>query len=87
MRIEHSFEYDACWYEISDEFCAHDSEYQANILNAIGIQFKVWEQDKTRTATHIQLLEIAEQLNDNGKWFIQTLCDYMKGAKERIDDL
>lgn len=82
MRIEHSFEYDACWYEISDEFCAHDSEYQANILNAIGIQFKVWEQDKTRTATHIQLLEIAEQLNDNGKWFIQTLCDYMKGANE-----
>lgn len=82
MRIEHSFKYDACWYEISDEFCAHDSEYQANILNAIGIQFKVWEQDKTRTATHIQLLEIAEQLNDNGKWFIQTLCDYMKGANE-----
>lgn len=82
MRIEHSFDYDAYWHEISDEFCSHDSEYQANTLNAIGTQFKVWEQDKTRTATHIQLLEIAEQLNDKGKWFIQTLCDYMKGANE-----
>jgi len=82
MRIEHGFDYDAYWHEISDEFCAHDSEYQANTLNAIGTQFKVWEQDKTKTATHIQLLEIAEQLNDKGKWFIQTLCDYMKGANE-----
>lgn len=80
MRIEHSFEYDAYWHEISDEFCAHDSEYQANTFNAIGAQFKVWEQDKKRTSTHIQLLEIAEQLNDKGKWFIQTLCDYMEGA-------
>lgn len=79
MRIEHGFDYDAYWYEISDEFCAHDSEYQANTLNAIGTQFKVWEQDKTKTATNIQLLEIAEQLNDKGRWFIETLYDYMRG--------
>ena len=82
MRIEHSFEYDAYYTEIADEFCIHDSEYQAEAINSIGLQFKIWEQDKTKISTHIQLLEIAEQLNDKGKWFIQTLCDYMKGAKE-----
>lgn len=82
MRIEHSFEYDACWHEISDEFCAHDSEYQANALNAIGVQFKVWEKDPKRKSTYIQLLEITEQLNDNGKWFIQTLCEYIEGVNE-----
>lgn len=64
MRIEHDFEYDASWQEISDEFCAHDSEYQADALNDIGLQFKIWERDPKRTATHIQLLEIVEQLND-----------------------
>lgn len=85
MRIQHDFDYDAYWYEISDEFCAHDSEYQANALNAIGTQFKIWSQDKTRTATSIQILEIAEQLNDNGKWFIKTLCDYMSGKTESED--
>ena len=26
--------------------------------------------------------EIAEQLNDKGKWFIQTLCDYMGDKAE-----
>lgn len=82
MRIQHDFEYDADWYEISDEFCAHDSDYQSNALNAIGLQFKVWSQDKKRNFTHIQMLEIAEQLNDNGKWFIQTLCDYMGDKAE-----
>lgn len=82
MRIEHSFDYDAYWHEISDEFCAHDSEYQANALNAIGTQFKIWSQDKKRTATYVQMLEIAEQLNDNGKWFIKTLCEYMDGGSE-----
>jgi hypothetical protein len=80
MRIEHSFDYDAYWHELSDEFCAHDSEYQANVLNVIGTQFKAWAQDKKRTATYIQLLEIAEQLNDDGKWFIETLCEYMNGG-------
>ena len=82
MRIEHSFDYDAGYDEISDEFCTHDSEYQAEALNEIGLQFKIWSQDKKRTATHVQLLEIAEQLNDNGKWFIETLCEYMRGDTE-----
>ena len=81
MRIEHDFEYDAYWHEISDEFCAHDSEYQAKVLNAIGTQFKVWANDMAKTMTHVQILEIAEQLNDNGKWFIKTLSDYEKGGE------
>lgn len=86
MRIEYSFDYDATSDELSDEFCEHDSEYQAEVINSIGLQFKIWEHDITRTSTHIQLLEIAEQLNDKGKWFIQILCDYMKEAKERMND-
>lgn len=81
MRIEHEFEYDAYHTEIADEFCAHDSEYQSDVINDIGLQFKIWSQDKTRTMTHIQILEIAEQLNDNGKWFINTLSDYVKGGE------
>lgn len=85
MRIQHDFDYDAYWHEISDEFCAHDSEYQANALNAIGTQFKIWSQDKTKTSTYIQILEIAKQLNDNGKWFIKTLCDYMSDKAESED--
>lgn len=82
MKIEHEFEYDAHYTEIADEFCNHDSEYQAEVINSIGLQFKIWSHDKTRTATYIQLLEIAEQLNEKGKWFIETLCDYMKGKAE-----
>lgn len=82
MKIKHEFEYDADYEEIADEFCDHDSEYQAEAINSIGLQFKIWEHDKTRTATHIQLLEIAEQLNEKGKWFIETLCDYIKGEAE-----
>ena len=78
MRIEHDFEYPAHWTEIADEFCENDSEYQAEVFNNIGLQFKIWEQDKTRTSTHIQLLEIAEQLNDKGKWFINILHDYIE---------
>lgn len=85
MKIEHEFEYDAYYTEIADEFCAHSSGYQAGAINSIGLQFKIWEHDKTRTATHIQLLEIAEQLNDKGKWFIQTLCDYIEGNAESED--
>lgn len=86
MKIEHEFEYDAYYTEIADEFCAHDSEYQANALNEIGTQFKIWAQDKERTSTYIQILEIAEQLTDNGRWFIQTLCDYMNEDKESKND-
>ena len=81
MRIEHAFEYDAYYTEVADEFCAHDSEYQAEVLNTIGTQFKVWTRDKAKTMTHVQILEIAEQLNDNGKWFIETLCEYKKGGE------
>ena len=78
MKIEHSFEYDTSCEELADEFCEHDSGYQADVINNIGLQFKIWSQDKTKTATYIQILEIAEQLNDNGKWFVKTLCDYME---------
>lgn len=83
MKIEHEFEYDAYYTEISDEFCAHDSEYQANVLNDIGTQFKTWSQDRTKTSTYIQILEIAERLSDNGKWFIETLCDYMSESEDK----
>ena len=86
MQIVHKFEYSAHYTQIADEFCAHSSEYQAEAINFIGLQFKIWEQDKTRTATHIQLLEIAEQLNEKGKWFIKTLCDYMEGLAESEDN-
>ena len=82
MRIQHEFEYDADWSEIADEFCAHDSGYQSDALNSIGLQFMIWSHDKKRTFTHIQMLEIAEQLDDKGKWFIQTLCDYMGDKAE-----
>lgn len=85
MRIEQSFEYDAWWLELADEFSAHDSEYQAKFFNEIGLQFKLWSKDKKRTATYVQMLEIAEQLNDDGKWFIRTICEYMDGKAERED--
>ena len=86
MRIEHSFDYDAYCGEIANEFCAHDSEYQAETLNIIGEQFEIWSQDKKRTATYVQILEIAGQLNDNGKWFIKTLCEYMNGGSEGSEE-
>lgn len=35
MKIEHNFEYDVHYTEIADEFCAYDSEYQANTINNI----------------------------------------------------
>ncbi len=82
MRIQCDFEYDAYCGDIADEFCANDSEYQAKTLNIIGQQFRIWSQDKRKTSTYIQLLEIAEQLDEKGKWFIETLCDYMKGKAE-----
>ena len=82
MRIEYDFDYAAYSGDIADEFCANDSEYQAEVLNIIGQQFKLWSQDKKKTATYVQILEIAEQLNDNGKWFIKTLCEYMDGGSE-----
>ena len=77
MRIEHTFDYDAYSLDIADEFCSHDSDYQSDVLNAIGLQFKIWSQDKKRTSTYIQMLEIAEQLDEKGQWFIKTLCEYI----------
>ena len=85
MRIEHDFDYDVYWSELADEFSTHDSEYQANVFNEIGLRFKTWANDKKKTATYVQILEIAEQLNDNGKWFIKTLCEYMNGDSEGSD--
>ena len=80
MKIEHEFEYDADYTEIADEFCDHDSTYQAEAINNIGLQFKIWEHKSV--FTHTQLLEIAEQLDGTGKWFIKTLCDYVDGKAE-----
>ena len=77
MRIEYDFDYATYSGDIADEFCANDSEYQAEVFNIIGQQFKIWSQDKKRTSTYIQILEIAEQLDNNGKWFIKTLCEYI----------
>lgn len=78
MKIRKYFEYDADWDEIADEFTANDSALQSQILNRIGETFKKWSKDKTRTATYTQLLEIAEDLDDDGKWFINTLHDYIQ---------
>lgn len=82
MRIEYDFDYAAYSADIADEFCANNSEYQAEVLNDIGLQFKIWSQDKKRPSIYIQILEIAEQLSDNGKWFIKTLCEYIDAKTE-----
>ena len=83
MKIEQHIEYDADYAEIADEFCDHDSEYQAEAINRIGLQFTIWAHDKRKmTGTYIQLLEIAEELNEKGRWFIKTLFDYMEGKAE-----
>lgn len=79
MRISHEFEYDADYEEVANEFCSHSSDYQADVINSIGTTFSNWTHDPKKTATHVQMLEIAEQLNDKGKWFIETLCEYMRG--------
>lgn len=79
MIIKKYFEYDPDWDEIADEFTANDSAYQSQILNRIGDAFKRWAtKGKIKTATYIQLLEIAEDLDDDGKWFINTLHDYIQ---------
>lgn len=78
MIIKKYFEYDLDWDEIADEFTANDSALQSQILNRIGETFRKWSKDTTRTATYIQLLEIAEDLDDDGKWFINTLHDYIQ---------
>ena len=78
MKIKHEFNYEADWDEIADEFTANDSAYQSQILNRIGETFKRWTRSKMQAATYIQLLEIAENLDDDGKWFINILHDYMQ---------
>ena len=78
MKIKKYFEYDVDWDELADEFTANDSAYQSQMLNRVGLTFKIWSKNKTKTtSTYIQLLEIAEDLDDNGKWFIKTLYDYI----------
>ena len=78
MIIKKYFEYDLDWDEIADEFTANDSALQSQILNRIGLTFKIWSKNKTKNI-YIQLLEIAEDLDEDGKWFIETLYDYMRG--------
>lgn len=79
MIIKKYFEYDLDWDEIADEFTSNESALQAQILERIGETFRKWsKKDKTRTAIYIQLLEIAEGLDDDGKWFINTLHDYIQ---------
>ncbi len=79
MKIKHEFEYDADADEIAGEFCEHSSDYQAETFNLIGLMFKIWSLDETKIASYMQILEIAEQLDKNGKWFIKTLCEYIDG--------
>lgn len=83
MKIEHKFNYECEDEELAEEFCDHDSMYQAEVLNIIGVKFHKWTEDHAKTAVYVQMLEIAEQLDDYGKWFIKTLFEYMgKGAEE-----
>ena len=83
MIIESCFDYDASYDELADEFCTHDSSYQAETINEIGLQFKIWTQDRERkTPAHEQILEIVEHLNDDGKWFIKELCECMDNGSE-----
>ena len=83
MTIKKYFEYDADWDEIADEFMTMDSAEQSQVLNSIGLTFKIWTKDKKRPATYVQLSEIAEDLDDNGKWLIEILYDYMNGSENK----
>lgn len=83
MKIEHKFNYECEDEELAEEFCDHDSMYQAEVLNIIGIKFHKWTEDHAKTAVYVQMLEMAEQLDGYGKWFIKTLYEYMgEGAEE-----
>lgn len=79
MKIKCEFNYTPDADEIADEFCAHGSDYQAEAFNSIALMFKIWSLDETKIASYMQMLEIAEQLDKNGKWFIKTLCEYIDG--------
>ena len=79
MRISPALKYSVDYEDVANEFCNFSSCYQADAINLIGTTFSNLAHDPKRTATQIQMLEIAEQLNDKGKWFIETLCEYMGG--------
>jgi hypothetical protein len=79
MKIKCEFYYSPDADEIADEFCDHSSDYQAEAFNLIGLMFKIWSLDETKIASYMQILEIAEQLDQNGKWFIKTLAEYIDG--------
>ena len=79
MKIKCELHYNADADEIADEFCDHSSDYQAEVFNLIGLMFKIWSLDETKIASYMQILEIAEQLDKNGKWFVKTLCEYIDG--------
>ena len=81
MRIYHDFEYSASYGEVAGEFLDNDSEYQTKVLNVIGTQFRKWANDPNRTMTHVQMLEISEGLNDDGRWFVRLLSDYLPEKK------
>lgn len=83
MKIEHKFNYECEEEELAEEFCDHDSMYQAEVLNVIGVKFHKWTEDHAKTAVYVQMLDMAEQLDSYGKWFIKTLSEYMgEGAEE-----
>lgn len=84
MKIKCEFNYTPDADEIADEFCDHSSDYQAEAFNLIGLMFKIWSLDETKIASYMQILEIAEQLDKNGKWFIKTLAEYIDGESENI---
>ena len=82
MTVKCEFEYDASCTEIADEFCNHNSKYGAEVINNIGLQLAEGAYDATNVrrqiATGVKLASIAEQLDENGQWFIETMYNYMQ---------
>lgn len=76
------FEHDASCTEIADEFCGHNSKYGAEVINNIGLQLSAWAYDTTNVrrqiGTGVKLCGIAEQLDENGRWFIEKIYNYMQ---------
>lgn len=81
MKIKQEFDYYAEWDELAKEFTENDSVYQAQVINRVGETFKKWVKEG-RAFTHVQLLEIAEELDEDGKWFLKTICDYANEVDE-----
>ena len=86
MKIEYKFDYECEEEELAKEFCDHDSMYQSEVLNIIGVKFHRWTEDHAKTAVYVQMLEFAEQLDDYGRWFIKTLAEYAEGGKNSEND-